>query len=86
MPEDERCRTRNSGRRLQQLSILVGENVDKFLHLRPHAHQLHFALQDIHELRQFIQFISPQKTADSRDPRVPGAVSKLPSAQPENMS
>src|SRR5579862_2896960 len=69
--EAESCQVRDSGRRSQQLEIFVAENVDKFFNLRPHTHKLHLAFQHVHELRQLIQFIPAQETADSRDPRVP---------------
>src|SRR5579862_5097461 len=71
MAEAESCEIRYSGRRSEQLEIFVAENIDKFFNLGSHAHQLHLTFQNVHELRQLIQFVLAQETADSRDARVP---------------
>src|SRR5882724_10010123 len=40
------------------------------LELWPRADQLHFTLDHVHQLRQFVQLVFAQELADARDPRI----------------
>ena len=85
MAEAERCQVRNSGRPLQQLSIFVGKNIDKFFHLRPHAHNCISPFKTFTSCGSSsnLYFRRKRPTRVTRASR--GAVRKLPSAQPVNM-
>jgi len=60
----------DSGRGLQQLLVLGAKHLHMIFELRSRTDQLHFALQNIHQLRQFIQFVFSQNAPDPRDSRV----------------